>query len=340
MSKQPLSEVDVSPLSPFRTRAWLSAWLSTYGDAAEVQIIKPDGSDRLEEYFYLSPLKLRGMQFTQLVPLGCSNAYLATPRSEYNGFNDLSVIRNQLSRTRSLGKTWSQLFLPDMGPSVALQAELQKLALEYGATLTQAKSDLSYRIAPTSVENYMSQLSRSTRTRYFGNRRRLSGAGKVELKTLPLSEWGEFVDLLNSMHLSRWKKACYSHATANFINRFLTDGAAEGLEPVLSVIEVDGEACSVLLDVVYAGNRYNLQSGFVERFATNIQLGSLHLGYAIEDALKLGLGYDFLAGTGRSDNYKSKIATEVVALTSYRLERGLLGVARKASHWFKAGGAK
>ncbi|MBB3170079.1 GNAT family N-acetyltransferase [Simiduia aestuariiviva] len=339
MSDQSVPVVYESPKSPFKTRAWLNAWLSTYSDSANIRVLTLTHSNAecFEGNFYLSPLKMRGVRFEQLVPVGCSNNYLATPRSEYNCFNDVAVLGDLLNYLRKSRSTWHQLYLPDMSPSAELEEELVKLSRETRSMLSQAKCDLSYRIAPMAVESYLAQLSRSTRARYFGNRKRLSQLGEVQLRSLHLNNWGDFVEILNRMHRNRWMQDCYSQETAQFMHAFLSEGLAEGVQPQLSVMEVEGTICSVLLDITYAGTRYNLQSGFIERFATSVQLGSLHLGYAIEEALNLGLGYDFLAGTGRKDNYKAKIATQCVPLTTYRLERGLLGYARKVNQWITRG---
>ncbi|AHI29926.1 hypothetical protein AU14_01120 [Marinobacter similis] len=71
---------------------------------------------------------------------------------------------------------------------------------------------------------------------------------------------------------------------------------------------------------------YNLQSGYSEDFHKKLALGSLHLGYCIEEAFRdpeVRL-FDLLAGGGKHENYKIKLATNITPLISVMIVRGKL----------------
>ena len=89
-------------------------------------------------------------------------------------------------------------------------------------------------------------------------------------------------------------------------------------------LQIAGETVSVLFDLVWNGVRYNIQSGFLEGRFPQLALGSIHLGFAIEQALNDALVYDLLVGQGKNTNYKQQIATENTSMSSVIAVRGWL----------------
>ncbi|MEO9701059.1 GNAT family N-acetyltransferase, partial [Marinobacter alexandrii] len=107
---------------------------------------------------------------------------------------------------------------------------------------------------------------------------------------------------------------------------FLADIEKEGGVPQLSLLSCDQSAISVLYNVEFKGTVYNLQSGYLESFHKKLSIGSLHLGYCIEEAfLDPGVRlFDLLAGGGKNDNYKKRLATDITPLVSVMIVRGTL----------------
>ena len=62
---------------------------------------------------------------------------------------------------------------------------------------------------------------------------------------------------------------------------------------------------SVLYDVRKGARQYNIKMGFDPNFSSQVSLGLIHLGYAMERAAERGVAsYDFLAGPGRTSDFK------------------------------------
>ena len=91
---------------------------------------------------------------------------------------------------------------------------------------------------------------------------------------------------------------------------------------------LDGKPISVLYDVICKGRRYNLQSGFAEHTLQGLSPGALHMGYAIEAAIKSGQEYDFLAGCGKNQNYKANIANRQAIIKTVTVEKSRVKIMR------------
>lgn len=115
-----------------------------------------------------------------------------------------------------------------------------------------------------------------------------------------------------------------------FIPHFISDGGSV----YLSRLRVNGDVVSVLYDLEWQGVRYNLQSGYAESLHSQLKLGSIHLGKAIEEALDSGCQYECLAGEGKNDAYKKRLATSTPILASVEVRRGALAHLTKLAACF------
>lgn len=110
-----------------------------------------------------------------------------------------------------------------------------------------------------------------------------------------------------------------------FQKAFLERLPDERGKPLLSVMSWEGEPISVLYNVLHNGRIYNIQGGFKPDFHKKLALGTLHLGYCIEQAFSDDQVqcFDMLAGTGKNENYKSHIANQREEVESVMLVRSL-----------------
>ncbi|GAA3978857.1 hypothetical protein GCM10022278_39300 [Allohahella marinimesophila] len=131
-----------------------------------------------------------------------------------------------------------------------------------------------------------------------------------------------FQPAFDRFHRLRWNKpflgqdgldfqSCFTDFCEHW-NELCIDLPHVRISPLISVLQHQRTAVSLLYDIVAGDTRYNMQMGFSEDFDKKLSLGTLHLGYAIEAACEAGLRhYSFLAGTGRlaEASYKTHLAT-------------------------------
>lgn len=311
--------------SLFRTRAWVESWVDIWGNNPQIKLIDLGGRGDALEMMYLIKHRLKGvLPVRSLVVAGYGYANFDPPRGEYNNldsflqlFGGVSTLAKELSRL-----SWDQWVLTDFCAGRDFEQALVDLSETQGFHVVMGKSEAAYRIGATDFELYKKQLSSSIRTKYFNRRTKLAEQGKLELSEITSSS--DCFGVLNRFHQLRWGRPCYSPQSMDFFSLFIDRVRLEGGAPMMQLMQVDGEAVSVLFDIVWQGVRYNLQSGYSEGRYGQLALGSLHLGFAIQQALESGQSYDLLAGTGKHSNYKEKIATESISLNTYCLAQGWL----------------
>ncbi|WP_190294909.1 GNAT family N-acetyltransferase [Marinobacter sp. R17] len=188
----------------------------------------------------------------------------------------------------------------------------------------EVANDTAYQVRTDGrFEHYLAGLGRSTRLRFFNRRKVLESLGDITVR----NDWSRdpvaFFERLNEFHIERWGTPCFGRDSLLFHRRFLDGIEDEGGAPDLSVLSVSNRPVSVLYNVRFGSCVYNLQSGFLENYHRKLALGSLHLGYAIEQAFREPGNdvFDLLAGQGKNSNYKQHIATDQVELVSLMLVR-------------------
>ncbi|WP_341936702.1 GNAT family N-acetyltransferase [Marinimicrobium sp. C2-29] len=325
--------------SVFRTEAWTQAWLDTWGKDISKGLIDLGGRGNPLEMLYRIPHRFkRVMPVSVLCLVGNGFGTLSTPRSEYNDISDLIRESGSIHElSKELHKLpWQQMCLTDI--AAGYQEEDDVLSLidfePWGNHLI--KEEPGYSIENMDFDHYLAKLGKSTRLAFFNRRSRLEKHGEVQRQQYSLIEIEQFFQLLNDFHIQRWGNPCYSGQSMNFMKNFCQRLIDSGGEAVPEAIMVDGQPVSVLFDVIWQNRRYNLQSGYHEHFAHKIPLGSLHLGYAIEDTLKARQNYDFLAGQGKKTDYKERIATHTTLLRSHIATRSYWKIVKsvqiKAQH--------
>ncbi len=129
---------------------------------------------------------------------------------------------------------------------------------------------------------------------------------------------------MNRLHAQRWKSQAFTGARLSFHQDLSRRLAARG-ELFLSRLWVNDEVVSVLYDIRKGCRQYNLKLGFDCTRNRKVSLGLLHFGYAMEQAAHAGVTtYDFLAGTGKTTDFKSHLGREQHVLSTVQLMRGRL----------------
>ncbi|TBW50180.1 GNAT family N-acetyltransferase [Marinobacter halodurans] len=310
----------------FQTRAWQDAWWSVWGNTPGFRLVR-EGQGKgsglyVDRYRFRGVLPIRCLQF-----IGTNYRRLSTPRTEYNGLagsgqDAAGGIPGDYASLMDF--PWSEAVFRDIVQDAADHQALQRLAQERGLAWREVASDAAYHVDTSGdFEDYVAGLGRNTRLRFFNRRKVLESLGDLSITNAWEADPAVFFECLNDFHVDRWGSPCFGRDSLRFHRRFLDGLAAEGGAPELSLLRVNGEPVSVLYNVRFEGRTYNLQSGFVENFHRKVALGSLHLGYAIEDAFREpGTAlFDLLAGQGKNSNYKQHIATGHVPLVSVMLVR-------------------
>lgn len=324
-------------MSVFQSRAWQSAWWETWGHEPGLRLIRPwDGqtSGLYESRYRLKGvLPVRSLQF-----VGTSYRSLRTPRTEYNRFCPAEVSgKDLLSEMVAVleQNPWSEVVFSDLLSGSEELSALVTIAATHKWAFRINAADEGYAVATDGrFEAYLGSLGASSRLRLYNRRKLLETRGEIRLDNAWPDRAEAFFDALNLFHRARWKKDCVTARSREFHMKFLARVMGEGGQPMLSLLTCDGQIVSVLYNVWYEGVVYNIQAGFEENFHKKLSLGSLHLGYAIEEAFQRAdtVKFDFLAGEGKNEDYKSRFATENYQFISVMLVKSLLF---RALYWMR-----
>lgn len=267
-------------------------------------------------------LPVRCLQF-----VGTNYRRVSTPRTEYNtAFTSVSGQASGVAR-RLTSEAWTEAVFRDVREDAQDLVVLEELATTHGWSLRTVARDTAYSVDTQGCfQDYLAGLGSNTRLKLYNRRKVLDSLGVVTLENAWPDRRGEFFGLLNRFHRVRWGGDCFNEKSLLFHQRFLELVVEEGGVPELSLLACDGQVISVVYNVCYKGCVYNLQSGYVENFHRKLALGTLHLGYCIEAAFRSPAltMFDMLAGTGKNDNYKTRIATQHVELHSVMVVKGWL----------------
>ena len=316
-------------MSLFQTEAWQTALWGLWGGTSGFDPVVAGSSGvsglYVDRYRFKHVLPVRCLQF-----VGTNYRRISTPRTEYNTFGlehgDAAASFGAVERLLS-SVCWSEAVFKDMLADSKEVAWLRQLSDDHGWGLRVVAEDSAFSINTRGTfEDYLKGLGQNSRLRLYNRRKVLEGLGKISEANFWPDRAGEFFECLNAFHVERWGSPCFNPDSLKFHEMFLRDVADEGGEPRLSVMTCDGSVVSVLYNVIYSGVVYNIQAGFLETFHKKLALGTLHLGYSIENAFHARdiHCFDMLAGSGKNENYKVRIATDRVSLTSIMLVKSPL----------------
>lgn len=324
-------------MSLFQTKAWQSAWWDTWGHQKSFRLVRPwDGevSGLYESrYRFKGLLPIRSLQF-----VGTSSRELRTPRTEYNRlFKNLNgQLLVQAWEQQLEGCNWTEAVFNDLQAGSEELSALVTIAATRNWAFRITAVDHGYAVTTAgSFGEYLASLGANSRLKLYNRRALFESLGVVREENLwPGGDSKEFFNALNAFHRERWKKDCVTEESLMFHERFLSRVEEEGGRPLLSALTCEGDIVSVLYNVWYRGVVYNIQAGFEQNFHKKLSLGTLHLGYAIEDAFRQPdtARFDMLAGQGKNENYKARIATENYQFLTVMLVKSTLF---RALYWMR-----
>lgn len=313
-------------MSLFQTDAWQSAWWDVWGREHGLELIRGWGDGKsgiyTSTYRIKSLLPVRSIEF-----VGCSYRKIRSTRTEYNTFATArEAPENAVGQLEQLmdKHPWAEAIFNDLLADSSEVAELRALARKKRWLVRVVASDTAWLVRTDhSFDDYLNALGRNTRLRLYNRRKVLESLGEISLEDMYERNRDpcEFFSYLNDFHQRRWGKPVYNHKALAFNTAFLDRVISEGGKPQLMALRCADQLISVLYNVKYRGRVYNLQSGFEENLHPKLAIGTLHLGYAIERAFREeGTdSFDMLAGSGKNENYKQRLATEGDPLISLAL---------------------
>ncbi|MBD3640953.1 MAG: GNAT family N-acetyltransferase [Marinobacter sp.] len=305
-------------MNVFLTRAWQDAWWKHWGSTPGFELVSEGRGCSglyLDRYKYKGVLPVTCLQF-----VGTNYRRLSTPRTEYNCLPPATP-------DALFSADWSEAVLSDMPEDLPAVRALLDLAEERQCLVRRVGGDVAYSIETNGLfSDYLARLGSGTRLRLYNRRSVLEQVGSVAIGNWWPDKLVSFFELLNGFHRERWGQPCFNATSLSFHQEFLRNIVHEGGRPELSVLCISGRPVSVLYNVLYRNVAYNLQAGFVENYHKKLALGTLHLGYGIEAAFENSEveAFDLLAGGGKNEAYKAKLATDRTPLVSLMLVRSRL----------------
>ncbi len=307
-----LADSEADPI--FASWPWCHSWWQTWSSLHALELLLLTVRDNLE-IIGIAPLYRHRVRRT-LGPSGYQLQFIGniwrhlTVRSEHTGFilrkgRETEAMRAITMHLRSM--KWDDMIICDHSPVI-----LDTLGT-MGRKVTLRGQDRGVCIDTTgSFQEWLGSLGSNTRLKLFNRRSYLGGRMRLERVAHDDSAGREsFFRLLCRLHLDR-RQAQPEQAEIDFHKR-LADCCESHLKPVYCVMHVDGKEVSAIYDIHAGGRRYNLHSVFIGDFDKKVSLGTLHLGYALEEAFQdpaIHL-YDFLVGGGKNSFYKEKLKGNV-----------------------------
>lgn len=314
--------------------SWVSSWWSIWGEDTEYDLhvvlayhgkklvgLAPLYVDRTKTFFgYVDRLQFVGNAWGRM----------GTVRSEYLGLildNDYVVpVTAALLQFIYDKISWDEWIICDSPNDNVRQLAL---VFDWAKRKSLFKRNISRErsvVVDTSgnFAEYVSALGRNTRLKLFNHRKCIEAICHNRiLQNDRSSAKAEFFKLLNSFHSIRWGKPCFIGKSLRFHSELLHRLPEQSGTPYLQILSIMGQDVSALYDIRLAGRQYNIQAGFEEKFDKKLSLGTLHIGYAIEDCFSDNecREYDLLVGSGKKEYYKTRYRGRILGTTTFQLVR-------------------
>ena len=221
--------------------------------------------------------------------------------------------------------SWDELILSDLIVNDCTYDAVNKNIYNYYPRIT--RSERSFLVDCTgSFDTYLAGLGKNTRLKFYNRRKLLETYGNVSIDYVSHKNINEVFETMNDFHKKRWSSLAFREPHEQILRKVL-----DIFEPVngatfSSILKVNGKPLSVLMNLFANKMIYNIQLGYMEDFDRKISLGTLHLGYAIEDAFRNDNvdSFNLLAGRGKNTEYKERIARPYATLESLQMVRNSL----------------
>jgi CelD/BcsL family acetyltransferase involved in cellulose biosynthesis len=327
-----LASSDADPL--FLSWEWLTQWWRCFaqqlGASADIRAFY-----RGARLVGIAPLYRRRMVRNGLVPvssvqlIGLSWRDPAPLMSEYldvlalNGEAD--AVRLACAQTLQRERLWTESVIGFTAAGPAWRAAFAPEGRRGSQYIRELDHSVSYQAdLSQGFAAYLRGLGQSTRRSLWHLRRRLAEHGSVRFELLETCAIEDAVGHLNRLHVLRWDRPAFTGSRLLFQASLAERLSARG-ELAVSQLRVGREIVSVLYDIRKNDRQYNISMGFHPNFSSRFSLGLMHLGYAMEAAAERGVKtYDFLAGSGRSRDYKRHLSQARRELSCVQVLRGPL----------------
>jgi len=325
-----LARTAIDPL--FLSWEWQSTWWRHFGDGlgqdshvlafsrgTELVGLAPLYRQRVVRGGFLPArsVQLIGLSWRHTGPLISEYLDLIAPASE------LEAVREACLRTLLAEPGWTEFVIGLTASGPRWRAALARAAPGEDYYLRELDRSVTYQAdLRAGFAAYLRDLHQSPRRSLWNLRHRLAAYGPVSFETLGLADIEGGFDDLNRLHRLRWQKPAFAGARLRFHLELARRLAGQG-ELVLSRLRVGTQTVSVLYDIRRRGRQYNIKMAFDPGLSRRISLGLLHLGYAIEAAADQQVStYDFLAGPGRTSDFKRLLSQSREVLSCVQLVRG------------------
>jgi CelD/BcsL family acetyltransferase involved in cellulose biosynthesis len=315
----------------FLSWEWLSHWWSRYGTALGTTDIlafyRRDNLVGLAPLFRRRVLRSGLMPMTSVQVIGLSwrdphpliSEYLDVIAAEA----DIDAVRRTCLEFLLAQPDWSEFVVGFTAAGASWAQAFAECAPNAGHYARELDRCVSYEAdLSAGFGSYLRELSQSTRRSVWNLRRRVAARGHVELETVGADGIAAAFGDLNRLHQLRWGKPAFEGIRLEF-HVALAQRLVGRDELALSRLRVGGQVVSVLYDIRKPSRQYNIKIGFDPSFSSRISLGYIHLGFAMEAAADRGIpAYDFLAGPGRTSDFKRLLSQRRRILSSVQMLRG------------------
>ena len=261
-------------------------------------------------------LRTRRLQF-----IGKRLSYSSGIRSEYMGFivhqSYEQPVMERLLDAIAREPSWSELALFDVDETSSLYKALPHWAAARAYHKRHEQAGPTYVVdCRKRLADYLASLGSNTRLKLYNRRKVLEQKGRVELVPLTEVTWQTLIDSVLHWHQGRWSKCVFGNSSMAFLRAVTSMPALRDS----SLLMLDGVPVSVMVNVRAGKTVYNIQLAFNDDLDKRISMGTLHLGYVIEQMFldPAVERFDLLIGKGKHSNYKSHIATQGPMLVSDR----------------------
>jgi len=327
-----LTRSEADPL--FLSWEWLTSWWKSFGAdlAADPCILAFYRGDRLVG---AAPLYRKREFRRRVIPVNSVQLVgLSWRDSEriVSEYMDVVAEPDHVESVRSacIGQLirdggWSEFSIGFTAASSEWADAFSDVARSCGCYVRELDSSISHQASlGEGFPKYLEGLGQSTRRSLWHLRKRLNSHGKVTLERVPDDEISSALNDLNRLHLMRWQRTAFTGQRLAFHENLATRMAARR-QLIMTRLRVGERVVSVAYDIRAGDRQYNIKLGFDPTLSSQVSIGLIHLGYLLEEAAGAGVViYDFLAGRGRSSDYKTHLSQIRIELRSIQMLKGHL----------------
>jgi hypothetical protein len=325
-----LGQSSADPL--FLSWEWQYNWWKTFGMELGLELFLLGAYNKDDRLIGLAPcfktvikignlLKIKRIQFI-------GNCYNGPPtvRTEYLNFIVLDDMKQPVfialfKYIENYGD-WDEFVAQDLDTDSYIFDLISNKKVLPNAHRRIVKKLISYQVnTQQDFQKYLSTLGKNTRKHLYNRRKHLSTLGNIELRQATISDLDEFFKTLNMLHRVRWGKDVFSGNRLSF-HRILSNHLIKSNQVIFNILTLDGRPLAARINYRVNNREYAIQSGINDKFDKKLSLGILLTGYMIENTIADGIKtYDFLAGGGKTEDYKHYMSTGTRSLMTVQLIR-------------------